>query len=592
MDRNNSHTLSTQLNSTQNAFLFFLFFFGGKTDKNNMALFNIYFVAVCLVVFVLYKLRIKNISITYMLLKNLRFFIPPTHEEIQRLPSAASVAATNAAAAAVNASKSSKKKKSKLRSRLSSTSTSTIDGPPLPSRYYNISDPSHLRAMSDWPMFSVLDDLLLLSTMAIILFLFSDIWVCLGGPTPDNPISSSTSSSSTSSTSSSTSSSSSSLSSSLSSSDHSSTHHNDFVFLVTSAVAMYATYSSLYTLVQVGWCSIELRIAFIVGIVCSGIAAMCLWLPDGVLDIYLHRDVAVFNQQFNVFLQEKNLISMTLTINAVRAILLVWVFGVSTTFTFPALRYAREYAQIIDYDLFVQDDYANRETDTTHNVIVKTSSILSLSLSTTRDLITAGTHANFLLPLFVAVLWINPLVKDLVVMDKPDTMLTSDVFDSFRMSFTLLASVVRMFMFRSHIQAYLGSAFISHQLVQATSPTLQREAAVELDRRYRQNNGYFPTAAIQYLSPLIASMLLTLMNKRKSDIPFGVCEAVFGNPFPIAAIEDADEAAAAAAAAMVNFSIVNNALVVSILSFMVFWVHASWMLQSALSLLYLRKFQA
>jgi len=312
-----------------------------------------------------------------------------------------------------------------------------------------------------------------------------------------------------------------------------------------------------------GWRSPVVQVSVVAGIVFFCLALMSTFAPAGYLDVDLaaHDE---FVKELNGFIAQAlkskegegdnasvPSLSLSPSLHWYRSLLsLLIALGALSCLT-PALRTARTYRHITELPNLTGSGWSKE--------------------SLTRLV----SHFNFLSPLLVAVLFVPTLVKLPLVHDL--NILSARQFDAVRVVVMAVCVGLRLVVFRPHAQAFLSSAILN---VERPGFDLNSHSAKQIQAYLRSMFQYLPAMCVQYLAPCLSSLMMMLLLKRKQMLCFGVCDVLIGS-----------SAAPSEVAPVSGFSMLNHALVVPTINFVLFWMHLSWFLLSALSLVYIRKFE-
>eukprot|EP00736_Rhodelphis_marinus_P007318 Rmarinus@m.12126 len=121
-------------------------------------------------------------------------------------------------------------------------------------------------------------------------------------------------------------------------------------------------------------------------------------------------------------------------------------------------------------------------------------------------------------PAFVAVLWFNPFGKNSF---QASWDMREDEFERLRWNLTLAAVCLRLWMFRSYIQAHFDSALTMTALLTSSGQPIEHHAPT-----IEYVNRAVCGVAVQLLVPTVVQLMILLVFKRKADINLGVVDAL------------------------------------------------------------------
>jgi len=140
----------------------------------------------------------------------------------------------------------------------------------------------------------------------------------------------------------------------------------------------------------------------------------------------------------------------------------------------------------------------------------------ALKFSTSNVILNTILHVNFCAPFVASILWIKPISRDFLTIENNVTgtltgpFITDSQYDLGRIVLVISICVLRLALFRTHLQAYLNKAY--HKLAE-----LRKEAGyitnVELQRSVAQIFYYLGVVSMQYLSPLVILLSFALVLK-------------------------------------------------------------------------------
>ncbi len=215
-------------------------------------------------------------------------------------------------------------------------------------------------------------------------------------------------------------------------------------------------------------------------------------------------------------------------------------------------------------------------------------------------------HVNMIMPLLISLMWLRPVMRDFVV--RPGyrgkkLMLTNESFDNIRILVILGFCLFRFLLVWTHLQAYLNLAC---DKIDRLKKEVGRIGVMELQRLVARVFYYLCVVALQYLAPLTLLLFLTLMLKTLGNysltttfgIDLPVVNLALGAPTPseMEASDHGDGILGTAAQFSLAFADLRNVFTAgcfrALLSFLIWWLCASWFLTSAFGLLYHSYFEA
>ena len=212
---------------------------------------------------------------------------------------------------------------------------------------------------------------------------------------------------------------------------------------------------------------------------------------------------------------------------------------------------------------------------------------------------------NIVTPLFIALMWVKPVMRDFLVRtdhyDKP-ILLTDEQFEALRLIVILAFCLFRFLLVWNHLQAHLNMAC---EKVEALKKEAGRISTVELQRLITHVFFYLCVVALQYLAPLILLLFCTLMLKTLGGYsltePFGFeipplrQKILATKPTPLEdpnTIASAMEDTIAGTAAQFSIAFTNLRQVFTplffqgILSFFCWWISMAWFTTTTFGMIY------
>lgn len=121
-------------------------------------------------------------------------------------------------------------------------------------------------------------------------------------------------------------------------------------------------------------------------------------------------------------------------------------------------------------------------------------------------------NVSFIAPLFISILWVKPLTRDLMVGHQKNShtnqKLTDGSFDAFRLGALLAFCLLRLALLRSHLQSHL---LMAQDRLKQIKREPGRIVAVELQSQIQNVFLYLLAIALQYILPIIVLFSWTLL---------------------------------------------------------------------------------
>nr|CAB3267046.1 transmembrane protein 161B-like [Phallusia mammillata] len=209
----------------------------------------------------------------------------------------------------------------------------------------------------------------------------------------------------------------------------------------------------------------EISMSIVFGMISFILALASLMVKEETLEFGLHDSL---QKNVSVPVNSK-------PVSSVKLLLASWSCIVGLLFMFPAVRMAQMYVDALKY-------------------------------ASGRKLKTLALHINFFAPGLIALLWVKPVARDVIM--KPTFSKTQDVeplltdgqFDIIRIIIVLLTCLLRLFLIRTHLQAYLNLAYVKVLKLKKESGLITN---TEFQRTIYQIFYYVGIVATQYISPLV-----------------------------------------------------------------------------------------
>eukprot|EP00457_Paulinella_chromatophora_P007124 gb/GEZN01007144.1/.p1 GENE.gb/GEZN01007144.1/~~gb/GEZN01007144.1/.p1 ORF type:complete len:488 (+),score=94.07 gb/GEZN01007144.1/:207-1466(+) len=328
-------------------------------------------------------------------------------------------------------------------------------------------------------------------------------------------------------------------------------NHTDYNFLLVASAAIYTWYALLAVIIETGWFGEQSKLSLVAGSACGLLAYFSISvLQEGNLDFGLQQGWLEFREAADAWLASQQIqdFRFPLSLFPLRLLLALWAASWSYLTLWPRLRHVKSYQQIVELNLRA------RPTRT---------------LCPTEGIVVFLAHLDFLLPLFLSLAWALPLTQQPL-----QPIMSLSQFRALRLYLVLLHIALRAALLRSYIQAYLSSAIT---MVKQTTDDMNQEEGVRIRAMLRSLLLYTPTIAIQLLGPSLTTLFLAFLVKRKQLIHMGVCRLFIGDSFN---------------SLKPDFTLVNNAVVVPVLNFMLWWTLVSDVINSLCWFFFLRKLDA
>ncbi|KAG7307978.1 hypothetical protein JYU34_006605 [Plutella xylostella] len=214
------------------------------------------------------------------------------------------------------------------------------------------------------------------------------------------------------------------------------------------------------------------------------IAMMILIVDDKNLEVGVDPAYDSFHDNASKFLQNQGLTSVGPASKLIlKFSMAVWAALIGTLFTFPGLRVARMHWDSLHYCS------ENKIKTLLHN-------------------------CNFAMPFILVLLWVRPITRDYLTerifsgMEKP--LMTSQAFDTLRLSLLVLTVVLRLCLMPRCLQAYLDMA---QRRLDAQKNEAGRITNIELQKKVASVFYYLCVVALQYICPIIMCLYFGLMYK-------------------------------------------------------------------------------
>lgn len=226
-----------------------------------------------------------------------------------------------------------------------------------------------------------------------------------------------------------------------------------------------------------------------------------------------------------------------------------------------------------------------------------------LKYSKGNQLIQLLLHINFATPFLISFMWFKPLARDVLCGSQQSEasarkpFLTHYQFDIFRLIIIFGLCFIKIATVRLHLQAYLNIACVKIR-------NMRREAGqttnTDVQKIVARVFFYLCIVALQYIGPVLATMFLTMCLKTlgghswqqiRADYVANSTHSVVGSFHTNVMGEEAtfSEMVSQAGLSLSRISAVFTPMIFrSILSFIIWWVCASWFVASCLGIVYHR----
>lgn len=205
-------------------------------------------------------------------------------------------------------------------------------------------------------------------------------------------------------------------------------------------------------------------------------------------------------------------------------------------------------------------------------------------------------HMNIIFPFLISLMWVKPVIRDMLVRDYGASILMSDeTFEVIRIMMVIGFCVFRLFMVRFHLQAHLNMAV---DKVEQLRKEAGRISAIEVQKMVTRVFYYLCVVALQYLAPLIVLFFLALMLKTMGN--YSITDTLGLHVQPLRNLTAAAAAAEAVTpdgsirttAAQVSLALTSLKAVFSqtvfrgLISYFLWWLSTAWFTTSAFGLVY------
>ena len=211
-------------------------------------------------------------------------------------------------------------------------------------------------------------------------------------------------------------------------------------------------------------------------------------IDDNMLEFGLNASYDNFSQASKAFLKSQGLEPICpISLTTIKIIMAFICSIIGAFLTFPGLRLAKMHVDALRY--------------------AKNNVFLQFFL-----------YLNFISTLFLSMLWVKPLFKDYLVNRKVlnnEGLMSEYQFEAFRLLILLLFVLFRFSMTWTHLQAHLNMAC---DKVAELKKEVGRISSLELKKMVTRVYFYLCIVALQYITPLILTLFLTLLLKTLANI--------------------------------------------------------------------------
>ncbi|GFN80864.1 transmembrane protein 161b-like [Plakobranchus ocellatus] len=209
---------------------------------------------------------------------------------------------------------------------------------------------------------------------------------------------------------------------------------------------------------------------------------------DHVIEFGLEEGYMNFSNGALHFLEKQGIASQgPLSFVTFKAILVIFSTLTAALFTFPGIRIAKLHLDSLKY---AQDR-----------------KVLQLLL-----------QINYLLPLFIVLMWVKPVGRDLFCgrgFATARAIMYEDQFDGFRLVLILAMCMLRLLLMPLFMQSHLN---LAHEKIEKMKKESGRINNVELQRMVARVFFYLCVVAIQYIAPVLIILFLTFLYKTLSSL--------------------------------------------------------------------------
>eukprot|EP01114_Cavostelium_apophysatum_P009835 TRINITY_DN2313_c0_g1_i1.p1 TRINITY_DN2313_c0_g1~~TRINITY_DN2313_c0_g1_i1.p1 ORF type:complete len:462 (+),score=55.48 TRINITY_DN2313_c0_g1_i1:119-1504(+) len=305
-------------------------------------------------------------------------------------------------------------------------------------------------------------------------------------------------------------------------------------------------------IVNMGLQSFELRLTFIVGILSFGFAFAVLSLPDNIFDFSaeLREGFTELGKEAQIFLDSQFQVKMEVPFMAFKLSLCAVASFIAAVLFFPSFRLARSHYELMKF--------------------VPNCTIWS----------TWSCYA----PAFILTMWARPAVDRLLLsvtgVPSVQSSLVNSIFEGIRFYFVIFLCVLRLYLLRPYIQAFLYTA-VGWTEILLSDPRM-KDRGKNIKFKIVGIYSYLCVAAVQILAPTLMLMCMVFLWKLRGTntegvIPYcsSVQEEVISKTWKAMSINLGDPP-----------TLFTPQLYGSLFSFLSWWVLMSWFVIAFFALLY------
>ncbi|XP_072033950.1 transmembrane protein 161B-like isoform X2 [Amphiura filiformis] len=158
----------------------------------------------------------------------------------------------------------------------------------------------------------------------------------------------------------------------------------------------------------------------------------------------------------------------------------------------------------------------------------------SLKYSADRPFYQLLLHFSFLFPLFVSLLWVKPVARDVLLSPKwakkltgrAEPIVSDTTFDLFRIAIIPVMCFIRVLLMTRYLQSYLNMA---KEKVDELKKEAGRINSLELQKSVVRVFYYLCVVALQYVAPMLVLLSFTCLLKSTGGYDFGAFNFLYGN---------------------------------------------------------------
>ncbi|GFR63065.1 transmembrane protein 161B-like [Elysia marginata] len=297
-------------------------------------------------------------------------------------------------------------------------------------------------------------------------------------------------------------------------------------------------------------------------------------IGDHIIEFGLEEGYKNFSDGASQFLQKQGITSQGPVSFSFKVFLVIFGTLTAALLTFPGIRMAKLHLDTLKY--------------------TQGSKILQLLL-----------QINYLLPLFIVLMWVKPVGRDLFCgkgIVSLRALMYEDQFDGFRLILILVMCILRLALMPLFMQSHLN---LAHEKIEKMKKESGRISNLDLQRMVARVFFYLCVVAIQYITPVLIILFLTFLLKTLSSLSwvslFGETAVKFFTPGakPATSYPDLSGVAGNGTLASVMGSAAELTVALSdlrsiftplwykgVLSYCLWWVMTVWFSSASLGVMY------